>query len=191
MDVVIAVIGVLSGIVTIGGAGWAVIRWLRRRRMAATVNTIATAEQSGFAKEDFALASTMHQRTAFPISETYAGSEGRAAAGSVAVGDQLTVLFQDQQMSTEHLDVWLTVENRGQQTVRWFGPIVTCYPGYADLQPEPAGDPPAHLITDLYPGEQVTACYRFILRPPQATTPKYMVCRSWDRDISFWWARGA
>lgn len=74
---------------------------------------------------------------------------------------------------------------------RWFGPIAMCYPDYVELEPDLGGDPPSHHLTDLYPGEEATAFYRFTMQPPRATMPKYITCKSWDDEISFWWARGA
>jgi hypothetical protein len=184
-------IGALGSLVSVIGGLWAFVQWLRRRGRTASSSPPTPSPDRPFNRADFQLVSTMYRPTRFPIDLAHAGHEGRAIAGSIAVGSSLAVLLQDQSVTDEAVEVWLTIENRGAETVRWFGPKVTCYPDYVDVSPDAAGDPPAHHITDLYPGEQVTAYYRFTMQPPQARMPKFMVCSSWDDGISFWWSRGA
>lgn len=187
------IIGLIASIIGIGGACITGGRWLRSRRRSGFVAEVRALTQiSGpFNKEEFRIESTALKSTAFSVEFEYAGAEARAVPGAVAISDNLAVKFQDSETSAEHVGLWLTIENRGQHTVRWFGPTAMCYPDYVEVAPDHGGDPPAHFIADLYAGEQVTAFYRFTMAPPAAVMPKYITCRSGDDETSFWWARGA
>lgn len=130
-------------------------------------------------------------KTSFPLEPTRAGLEARAEAGAIAKGDSLGVCLQEAELSSPGLEIWLTVENLGIQAQRWFGCTLTAYasPVYAEIQP--ATDVgAANSLIDLYPGEQFT-CYYWFPFGPQVRGPKFLTCKSWDKDLSFWWARGA
>jgi hypothetical protein len=100
------------------------------------------------------------------------------------------VCLQDQDWFQNKLGIWLTIWNFGNEAYRWFGPSAIAYaqPTNVDIQPEPA-EGGGHTIFDLYPGEQYTAYYSFQFQDHRAV--KAITCRSWDTDLSFWWARGA
>jgi hypothetical protein len=118
-----------------------------------------------------------------------AGYEAQAMNGASVQGKSLTVVLQRVERTGAGLRVWLTIENdRGQGAVRWFGPEVTVYPTYDVLRPDLSAG--SHFIFDLYPGNQNTACYSFSF-PSSSHSPKFMLCKSWDDPLSFWWARGA
>ena len=189
----IAVIGLISAVLSIGAVAVGIVQWLRLKRGNNSTPELTTPEPVGrlFDKEEFRMESTAFRETDFSMDTSYVGPEGRAVSGAVATGKSLVVKLQDCEESVEHVGVWLTIENRGTQLVRWFGPVAVCYPHYVTINADTAGDPPAHFITDLYPSEQVTAFYRFTMTPPSAVAPKCIACKSWDEDITFWWARGA
>lgn len=111
---------------------------------------------TGFDRTAFALDTTEFAHTAFPLAFEYAGRDAPAVAGAVARSGELVVKLQAAEISSKQAEVWLTAENRGDSSTRWFGPIVTCYTGYLELRPDLRKDG-SHLITDLYPGEQLTA----------------------------------
>ncbi len=126
----------------------------------------------------------------FHVDAGHAGVEARAQDGGVVKGECLVVVLQHQLHDSSSLTVWLTVENRGAKTIRWFGPVLTAYaePRYQEIRPkEPDG---RSYLWDIYPGEQYTCRYFFPF--DEATRgPKYLTCNSWDNDLAFFWARGA
>jgi len=127
----------------------------------------------------------------FPLSYTRAGSEACAVDSAVAKGDSLVVCFQDFLRTDTGLSVWFTIENLGDRACRWFGPVFTAYasPQYEEIQPTP-DDRGGHRIIDIYPGEQYTRSYSFHF-DPNVRGPKLITCRSRDKDLTSWWARGA
>ena len=105
-----------------------------------------------FDKNDFRLESTEYLATQFPIEFEQVGPEARAMRGAVARAQNLVVKFQDCESSEMAVFVWLTVENRGAEVIRWFGPLATCYRDYVAVPPDLAADG-GHHIADLYAGE--------------------------------------
>ena len=146
-----------------------------------------------FDKEKFRLPSTGFLESSFELHAGRAGLEARAVLGAMTRGDGLLVRFQDQELGETGLRVWLTVENAGgDRAYRWFGPLLNAYasPINEELQPELHEEIGGHLIQDIYPGEQFTFYYAFNF-PHNVRAKKLLICRSWDKDMTFWWARGA
>lgn len=163
----------------------------------AAADSAATASQRyrcdvAFDKARMRLSSTAYVKTAFPLGAGPAGEEARAEPGALTAGEHLVVRFQADEKTTEGLGVWLTVENHAKRAVRWFGGTLTAYGRSAgSIEIAPASHSTGgHWINDLYPGEQFTFFYFFPFAA-EAMRPKYLVCRSWDRPMSFWWTRGA
>jgi hypothetical protein len=146
---------------------------------------------SEFRKDDFPLSSTGFVETGFALPVRHAGIDARAERGALAKGERLLVVFQDVEQSTEGLGLWLTVENRDNKACRWFGCTLTAYafPRYAEIKPALHAKG-GHFIIDIYPGEQFT-CYYFFPFTPNVHGPKFVMCKSWDKPLTFWWARGA
>ena len=147
-----------------------------------------------FDKAKLNLESTGFVRTAIPIELGIAGPTARREPGAIAVGDHLLVMFQDDELTDESLEVWLTIENRTSEYKRWFGCSVLAWDHseedhYSELEPEPL-DSGGHALIDIYPGEQYTVYYRFKLIP-RVTYPKHLNCHSWDKQMTFVYAHGA
>jgi hypothetical protein len=145
-----------------------------------------------FERTQFSLQSTHFVKSSFVLHYTYIGPAAKAEPGAMAAGDKLLVCFQADSASEIGLGVWLTIENRSTDHVRWFGPSLTAYTGgapYAELHPDPDEEFGGHLMIDIYPGEQFTCYYHFTFIPP-VLAPKYLTCHSWDTIISFIYAHG-
>jgi len=130
-------------------------------------------------------------KTSFPLEHARAGLEARAERGAIAKGDALAVCLQDAELSSQGLEIWLTLENLGIHAQRWFGCTLTAYasPVYADIEPAHAVGA-ANVLIDVYPGEQFT-CFYWLPFEPHVHGPKVLRCNSWDKVMTFWWARGA
>jgi hypothetical protein len=150
-----------------------------------------TASWDDLCREDLRHSSTQYARTQFPLIYTHAGIEARAENGAVVKGDSLVVCLQDQEHRKSGLAVWLTMQNRGEKACRWFGGTLTAYatPKYENISPAPNSFG-GHWLVDLFPGEQFS-CYYFFPFAPNVRAPKYLTCRSWDKELTYWWARGA
>ena len=98
------------------------------------------------------------------------------------------MLFQADEIDKDGLRVWLTVENKGQEGIRWFGVKVFVYAGdrYQEIRPDPTQERYSYL-EHLFPGEQITVCYRF----SGLTGAKSITCESWDEPLTFFWYLGA
>ncbi len=144
-----------------------------------------------FKRNKFVLSSTGFLKSRFRINHHTVGNEARATAGSVAKGRLIAVCFQYEELTSDGLGIWLTIENFGDRLCRWFGPKLTAYgnPQYLEVVPR-LHESGGHFLIDLYPGEQYTSYYFFPF-PVDTNPPKYVICESWDTGIAFSWARGA
>ncbi len=182
---ILAIFGGVASLIAILTAATGVGRTVGKIRQRATT------KKAAFSKDRFRLPSTGYCETRFPIEYEVAGLEARAVPGAVAKGEGLVVCFQDHERSEQGMGVWLTVLNPSQRTYRWFGCTLIAYalPEYAEIHPE-LHEIGGHLIFDLYPGDQNT-CFYFFPFSPDVLGPKFLKGNSWDKELTFWWARGA
>jgi hypothetical protein len=129
-------------------------------------------------------------KSSFRVDAGRCGFEARAETGQAVKGTALIVILQHQVHAAAGLTVWVSAENGGVNAIRWFAPVLTAYaePKYQEIQPREA-DGRSYLF-DIYPGEQYT-CRYFFPYDEHTRGAKYMTCKSWDRELIFWWARGA